>query len=102
MKASDVVRKLKERPEITSLRLSDEVLRQVVCSTLDEAQRWIPEAEMPAPCGEHLFVSMNGINFSGVLCNKKSNGTWMDVFGKPLKDQSFVKFYRHLVIDTEL
>lgn len=101
MTASDVIKKLKEMPEIARLGLSDDVLRRVVCSTLDVAQSWIPEAETPAPPGEHLFVSMNGINFSGILCNKKSNGVWLDVYGKPLRDQNFVKFYRHLVIDTE-
>ena len=102
MTASDVIKKLKEMPEITRLRLSDDALRRVVCSALDVAQSWIPEAETPAPAGEHLFVSTNGVNFSGILCNKRSDGKWVDVFGKTLKDQSFIRYYRHLIIDTDL
>lgn len=80
---------------------NSKVIDDVVRLAVDKAQEWISEKETPAPVGEHLIVSVNGENLAGVLCHKNADGVWFDVFGNKLNEQSFVRYYRHPVIDTE-
>lgn len=71
----------------------------VVEATVNETLGWISEVEKPAPKGEYLLVSVNGTIPSGLLCYKNSEGLWVDALGQVIKDQTFVRFYRHVELE---
>lgn len=100
MKTEKVVQIVKDILEDEVKSVPDSTLFSIVRSTLDVFQGWISEELEPAPTGVHLRVSMDGVHLCGVLCNKRIDGKWYDVYGNKTPE-GFVKFYRYLVFDTD-